>query len=86
MNLRTSLVLLACADSLLLPSFVAAQTAPAARRSVAAVRLADTQTVTLDGRLGEPFWSSAAPATDFVQVDPANGRTSASSTSGRSHS
>ena len=73
MNLRTSLSLLACAGSLFLPALVAAQTAPAARRSVSAIRLADTQTVTLDGRLDEPFWSTAAPATDFVQIDPANG-------------
>ena len=73
MNLRTSLFLLASAGSLLLSSSATAQPTPAARRNVAAVRLTDTQTVTLDGRLDEPFWSTTAPATDFVQIDPANG-------------
>ena len=45
-----------------------------ARRSVIATRLAEGQAVTLDGRLDETFWSSVVPASDFVQVDPANGR------------
>ncbi|MBI3049082.1 MAG: carbohydrate binding family 9 domain-containing protein [Acidobacteria bacterium] len=44
------------------------------RRTVAAVRLADGESVTLDGRLDEPFWSRALPAADFIQIDPANGR------------
>jgi hypothetical protein len=43
------------------------------RRTVAAVRLAEGEAVTLDGNLDEPFWSRAVPAADFTQVDPANG-------------
>ena len=43
------------------------------RRTVAATRLAERGIVTLDGRLDEAFWSTVAPAADFVQVDPANG-------------
>src|SRR5688572_21622952 len=43
------------------------------RRSVAAVRLSDTESITLDGRLDEPSWSRAVPAADFIQIDPTNG-------------
>ena len=43
------------------------------RRTVTAERLLDGESVTLDGRLGEPFWSRAVPAADFIQIDPANG-------------
>jgi hypothetical protein len=50
-----------------------AQTAPPARRTVTAVRLHDGQRITLDGRIDEELWQLAAPATDFVQIDPANG-------------
>lgn len=38
-----------------------------------AVRLEPGERVTLDGRLDEPFWSRAEPATDFIQQDPVNG-------------
>jgi hypothetical protein len=44
------------------------------RRTVDARRLADTDRVSLDGRLDEAFWQTVTPATDFVQVDPANGQ------------
>jgi hypothetical protein len=44
------------------------------RRTITALRLADADTVTLDGRLDEPFWSRAIPAADFIQIDPDNGR------------
>jgi len=44
------------------------------RRSMTAVRLADDESVALDGRLDEPFWSRATPATNFIQIDPLNGR------------
>jgi hypothetical protein len=44
------------------------------RRTVNALRLADAEAVTLDGRLDEPFWSRAVPAADFLQIDPDNGR------------
>ncbi|MBI2185636.1 MAG: carbohydrate binding family 9 domain-containing protein [Acidobacteria bacterium] len=43
------------------------------RRTVTAVRLADGESIALDGRLDEPFWSRAVPAADFMQIDPANG-------------
>ncbi|MBI4885478.1 MAG: carbohydrate binding family 9 domain-containing protein [Acidobacteria bacterium] len=45
-----------------------------ARRRMAALRLADGEAMTLDGRLDEPFWSRAVPAKDFIQRDPQNGR------------
>ena len=44
------------------------------RRTMAATRLADGESVALDGRLDEPVWSRAVPAGDFIQVDPDNGR------------
>jgi uncharacterized protein DUF5916 len=44
------------------------------RRTMTATRLADGDSITLDGRLDEPVWSRAVPASDFVQVDPDNGR------------
>jgi hypothetical protein len=48
-------------------------TQDAGRRTVAAVRVPDGESVTLDGRLDEPTWSKAVPAADFMQIDPANG-------------
>ncbi|ODS57339.1 MAG: hypothetical protein ABS36_05465 [Acidobacteria bacterium SCN 69-37] len=50
-----------------------ATSGPAARRTVTAVRLTADERVTLDGRLDEPFWANALPATDFIQQDPRNG-------------
>ena len=44
------------------------------RRSMTALRMADGEAVTLDGRLDEPFWARAIPAADFIQQDPQNGR------------
>jgi hypothetical protein len=44
------------------------------RRTVTALRLADGESVRLDGRLDEPFWSRTLPAADFIQIDPDNGR------------
>jgi hypothetical protein len=44
------------------------------RRSMTALRLNDGESVTLDGRLDEPFWARAVPAADFIQQDPQNGR------------
>ena len=40
-----------------------------------AFRMNDGESITLDGRLAEPFWQRAVPATDFVQQDPVNGGT-----------
>ena len=56
---------------------VQAQQTPAqetgGRRTMAAMRLAEGESITLDGRLDEPAWTRAVPAADFVQIDPANG-------------
>ncbi len=43
------------------------------RPIVTAVRLERTETVSLDGRLDEPVWQRAVPATDFTQRVPQNG-------------
>ncbi len=50
------------------------------RRSVAALRLPDGDTLMLDGRLDEPFWSKAVPAASFIQQDPHNGGPATEST------
>ena len=47
--------------------------APAGRPSVAALRLESGDHVVLDGRVDEPVWSRAVPATGFRQIDPDNG-------------
>ena len=39
-----------------------------------AERLADGESIVLDGRFDEPVWSRAVPAADFVQIDPINGQ------------
>ena len=39
-----------------------------------ALRLNEGEQVVLDGQLDEPFWSRAIPASNFIQVDPANGQ------------
>ncbi|MBI3940427.1 MAG: carbohydrate binding family 9 domain-containing protein [Acidobacteria bacterium] len=38
-----------------------------------AVRLIRDESIVLDGRLDEPVWQRARPATDFIQLDPKNG-------------
>jgi hypothetical protein len=48
-------------------------TTDAAPRTVVATRVAGGERIVLDGRLNEEVWLRAVPATDFVQVDPANG-------------
>lgn len=42
-------------------------------RSLAAYRLGDGETVTLDGHIDEPFWSRVDVATDYRQVQPSEG-------------
>ena len=82
MRLAAVLPAAALASALLCPWRAEAQPTPSAgsqpaaatRRSVGALRLSDQQVVTLDGRLDEAFWHDAPVATDFVQVDPANGK------------
>ena len=45
----------------------------APRRALTALRIPDGETIVVDGRLDEPVWTQAVPATDFVQQDPLNG-------------
>ena len=44
------------------------------RRSIAASEIADGERIVLDGRLDEPAWSRATPASNFMQQDPDNGK------------
>ena len=46
---------------------------PPARRTMTATRLAEGESIVVDGRLDEAVWSRAVPATDFIQQDPRNG-------------
>ena len=43
------------------------------RRTMTATRLADGESIVVDGRLDEAAWRRAVPATDFVQQEPRNG-------------
>lgn len=53
----------------------AEQAAPAATRpEVRAYRLADTDTIVINGAPDEPAWQQAEPATNFLQRDPDNGQ------------
>jgi len=40
------------------------------RRSITATRLADGESVEIDGRLDEAVWSRVLPVGDFIQIDP----------------
>ena len=51
-----------------------ASTSPSDRRSMAAIRMATDESITLDGRLDEDVWLRAVPATNFLQRDPDNGQ------------
>ena len=69
-----------CAAALLLVATDAtAQSIPPSQnlemdhRTIEAARLADDERITLDGRLDEAIWLRAAPAKDFIQIDPRNG-------------
>jgi hypothetical protein len=44
------------------------------RRSMQAVRMAETDAIELDGILDEAIWSRAVPASNFIQQDPDNGK------------
>ena len=46
---------------------------PLDRPTVTAIRLEQSETITLDGRLDEGAWQRAVPAKDFVQQIPVNG-------------
>jgi hypothetical protein len=58
------------------PSGAVRQAAPenGGRRSITATRLADGETIDVDGRLDEGIWSRVSPVGDFVQIDPSNGQ------------
>ena len=43
------------------------------RRTMTAVRMNPEESITLDGRLDEPIWQRAVPATDFIEQLPRNG-------------
>ena len=43
------------------------------RRTMTALRMGDDERIVVDGRLDEPVWDRAVPATDFLQQDPENG-------------
>ncbi len=51
----------------------AGQTPSAEKRAITALRLTPGDHIAIDGRLDEPAWERAEPATDFIQVDPSNG-------------
>ena len=75
MGLTVRLGAVALVGALLAPISAEAQSSSEAdRRSVRAMRLSDSQVVIVDGQLDEELWRDAAPATDFVQIDPVNGR------------
>ena len=61
-------LILACLLTLACWTPARAQDAP---RTVRAARL--TENIALDGRLNEPAWSAAEPATGFLQVEPKEG-------------
>lgn len=46
---------------------------PTEPRTVMAIRLAEDERIRLDGRLEEPVWQRATPATGFLQQDPNEG-------------
>lgn len=46
---------------------------PAGRRQMTAERLRDGESVRLDGRLDEPVWQRAVPASEFIQQAPVLG-------------
>ena len=72
---RLKPVLVVCAVMASMPAARAdAQGAPAAVPGVmVAIPLGTDERIDLDGRLEESVWSRAAPAADFVQLDPDNG-------------
>jgi hypothetical protein len=45
----------------------------AERRTMSALRIADSDIIAIDGRLDEGAWARAVPASGFVQQDPDNG-------------
>ncbi len=65
-------VIVAAAWLLAAPGWIDAADTSASARHVAALQAGEA--LTIDGRLDEPAWRTAEPATDFVQQEPAEGR------------
>jgi hypothetical protein len=55
------------------PSYAQESPVTSTRRTIAAARVPEGDTIRIDGVLDEAVWRSAQPATDFVQRDPRNG-------------
>src|SRR6478735_4315105 len=77
-----SAVTAACSLSLCLLTAPAGAQSPIAsdvmnsgRRSVQAVRMLESERITLDGVLDEAVWKRTAPAGDFIMQDPTLGGT-----------
>src|SRR5262249_32630400 len=70
---------LGCAALCLLTTTIASRTSAqevsptGERRTMRAVRMADDESIVVDGKIDEPVWQRAVPATDFIQIDPHNG-------------
>ena len=81
MNVTTAVALLLC--SLIAPPAFAQALASSdtpERPRVRAVRLADTERITLDGVLDEAVWKRTVPAAQFIMQDPELGGTPTEST------
>jgi hypothetical protein len=74
MRALLTLALMAAAHPALAGQAPQAGSESGGRPTIVATRLADGESIALDGRLDEPVWSRAVPGTDFIQVDPDNGR------------
>ena len=74
---RTPLVFLAIAA---IAGAVHAQEEQRPRPSVRAIALGQDETVSLDGRLDEPFWQRIEPASGFRQREPDEGAPATEST------
>lgn len=84
--LRTKSVVfaLACCVASARAQAPAARPAPLATRTIDAARVAGAVAApTLDGRLDDPAWRLATPATDFLQFDPAPGQPASERTEAR---
>jgi hypothetical protein len=67
--------LVAALFAIAVPAAALAQSPDApARRTMQAIRMVPGDRIDLDGRLDEPIWQRATPATDFIQQDPDNGQ------------
>ena len=77
-SLRVTRLICLLLGALLVPAVTFAQqlTPPPSqeRRTIAAQRIAEGETITLDGNLDEAVWQRAQAATDFIQIDPDNGQ------------